>query len=921
MDQQDLRMKAAMIVYALEKALGEYVLQNEELEEDISIGNKNEVISREKTKGNNISNDDLSIIIESSYLNEVFNFAIDVTKGTVFHAYMKSLKEYSSLMKIFDIRNAVSHPNRPFPDCYWYRAATIASDPLIEKLKLTRVRKALISAEAGNITSPPDEWLNSVKWAIPNSLPNSFDHEITGLLGRDKEFKDLNNVLSKARNNLIAVVAPGGVGKTALILQYLKDLTLSPEWSGKIEAVVFCTLKNERLTADGVEKIEAINGIEQIKESILNDLKEIYSGEELTSFDDALNKLEERRILICIDNLETLLMHSQEKFIEFNQSLPLLWRVIVTSRISIDSATTVSLEPLDKKHAVNLGRNYFRKRGVNNFNHEDLERIAEAANNNPLAIRLTIDLYIKGIDITLSIDKSQKNIALFSYTNLIESLRKESIAILEAIYATGDSTKSELIEFLDFTNEEITESINELSKTSLIIRSVSDYGNDNYKLSDSVRDLLLVNPKNIEVRTLITNNLKRRKVKVLEQKYRDQKLGLTEFDESFVESDTEEAIYALIADLNKYTQSNIKRSHDNLVDIKKRFVDLLNYYPNNFQLHFHYSRVLKEFRDSNEIRYLNRAKELKGDNPRISLAIALYYFYNKDYHTAEFEFSNLIDKRYNDPNLSNENYSFSVTKCYLQSLLHQGKYDEIMAFTEGWEENANWYLQYGIHRASSLKRSVELEVEYSKNIQSTVKTIRASMEIFNKIFNKEGYDSSVCAEAYKLIRLFESILNYKDKYPKDFLLECVSFIASRFSEMVIRLKEVDIDSHNIQVLLKKFYNLDIENNPLHVVKWYDPKPKNVYDQEHIKELVLLDYTIVDVYHIPEDDNESFPNFIFAKDKSGDQYYLNVRNFEGGWYRWVYFEKGTKLAIKFIESKKGYNQAHTAIEIIEVEKVE
>ena len=344
------------------------------------------------------------------------------------------------------------------------------------------MRQALNSALEENLNSPPEEWYNNVKWAIPNTLPNSFDHEITGLLGRDKEFKDLDFTLSKARNNLIAVVAPGGIGKTALILQFLKDLSLSPNWNSKISSIIFCTLKNERLTADGIEQIEAVNGINQIKESILQDLNALYGQNTYDTFDDACDKLENEKVLICIDNLETLLMHSQDEFIEFNQSLPLLWRVVVTSRISVDSATTVPLESLMKRHAVNLCRNYFRKRGVTNFDQSVLEEIAEMANNNPLAIRLTVDLYIKGVDISQSIQKSQKDIASFSYKNLIESLNADSISIIEAIYVVGESTKSELIDFLELSNEEIAESINELSKTSLIIRSVSEFGNDSFKI-------------------------------------------------------------------------------------------------------------------------------------------------------------------------------------------------------------------------------------------------------------------------------------------------------------------------------------------------------------------------------------------------------------------------------------------------------
>jgi len=311
-DTQKLRIKSAMIIYELETSLGNYVLENEILD-NITEKNRDSILNRESVSVND-KNINVTFLVESSYLDEVFNLAIDVTEGTSLNSHMKSLKELCTYLGVFDIRNAISHPNRPFPDSFWFRSAAIASDPLVEQLGLGSVRQALNSAISEKLNSPPEEWFDNVKWAIPNTLPNSFDHEITGLLGRDKEFKDLYSTLSKERNNLIAVVAPGGIGKTALILQFLKELSLTPKYSEKVSSIIFCTLKNERLTADGLQIIEAINGIEQIKESILTDLNSIYENKLFESFEEACEELKNEKVLICIDNLETVLMNSQKEF-------------------------------------------------------------------------------------------------------------------------------------------------------------------------------------------------------------------------------------------------------------------------------------------------------------------------------------------------------------------------------------------------------------------------------------------------------------------------------------------------------------------------------------------------------------------------------------------------------------------------------
>ena len=132
------------------------------------------IVAREIQRGNTITKEQTDLIIESSYLDEIFNFALNVAKDNHINEYLLRLKALCHYLKIFDIRNAVSHPNRNFPECYWFRAATIASDPLIEKLGLHSVTETLHSAISGNLNEPPEYWLNDVQWAVSNNLPRNF---------------------------------------------------------------------------------------------------------------------------------------------------------------------------------------------------------------------------------------------------------------------------------------------------------------------------------------------------------------------------------------------------------------------------------------------------------------------------------------------------------------------------------------------------------------------------------------------------------------------------------------------------------------------------------------------------------------------------------------------------------------------------
>lgn len=915
---QKLRIKTAMIVYELELSLGNYVINNETYN-SIAEPLVESIIARENEKGNRLGKDDFSLIIEASYLDEIFTFALKISEGTSYHRHMLELKQLCSLLGFFNIRNAVSHPNRLFPDSYWFRAATIASDPLIEKLNLTTVRNALNSAIEENLSTPPEEWLHNVSWAIPNTLPTSFDHEITGLLGRDKEFKDLETVLGRQRNNLVAVVAPGGIGKTALVLQYLKDISLSPIWTSKLSSILFCTLKNEKLTANGIEPINAISGILEIKNSILEDLKTIYPKHELESFEDALEVLEDEKILICIDNLETLLIVSQKEFIELHQLLPLKWRLLVTSRISIDSATTVPLEPLGKRHAVNLCRSYLRKRGVLDFTQENLEKIADAANNNPLAIRLTIDLYLQGGDIIHSISRTQKDIASFSFKNLIESLKQNSIVLLEAIYAIGSPSKSELMDFLHLSQEDLIESINELAKTSLILRKTDEFGNDTYRLSDSIRDLLLTNPRNIEIRTSITEDIKKRKAKVLDQYTRIKQLGLSEFDDEFIPDGIDPNIYSLITDLNKVlSQANFATSgHNEITSIKDKLSNFIRYKPDDYLLLFNYSRIFRALKDTaGELTYLKQAEALKSDSPRIKLAIAKRYFHTNDYQESIDYFEKLHNMQFHLSVKSTKKFSYTVTKLNYLCLLYLGRYDKVLELTENWKNDANWVGVSGVSRATALKRKTEFKYNAIDNNTAIVEEI---LEILHYIFKIEGYFDAACVETNKIIKDLEFVINPAFNYAPKTVSQYLNFVATHFFNLISKLRGENINSQTNQEFIRRLHDFPIENNPLNSVMWFKSQhADSSYDKDHIQELKDEGFQIVRVYHIPEDRGYGISSFMFAENELKEQFYLSVTNFDQGWNGWGYIKEGELLAIKY-ESYKLSGKPTPASRIVEIDQ--
>lgn len=230
------KRKTAMVLYQLEESLGDFLIENSSVE--IFNDSKVKAIAdRELKSGRHIELSTVSDIVEATYLDEIFHLALESTKDQSINESLKYLYNLFVNFSVFAIRNAIAHPNRPFLDSYWYRVAAIASDPVIEIIRLPNIKETLAAAEAGNIMDPPEDWFSAFNWSIPNNLPSQFDHALTGLVGRKKDQQQLEKALKTDRVHTVAIVAPGGIGKTALALDCLSNLVSLPEtgkWLGKV---------------------------------------------------------------------------------------------------------------------------------------------------------------------------------------------------------------------------------------------------------------------------------------------------------------------------------------------------------------------------------------------------------------------------------------------------------------------------------------------------------------------------------------------------------------------------------------------------------------------------------------------------------------------------------------------------------------
>lgn len=891
------KRKTTMLLHQIEEALGSFVLNNGDVG-SFNLENLENIHRREVDRGRIFNKNSIKDVVEATYLDELFGFALDIAHDSSLIDSINYLYSLFHHLDIYEIRNAISHPNRPFWDCYWYRVATIASDPVNEILGLSKIRIALELIEQGIINDPPEDWISKIIWQIPNNLPDHFDHGLTGLIGRSKELTDLKKYITNARINTIALVAPGGAGKTALALDFLNTLISTPSFSKFLDSVIFITMKTEKLTAQGVISLDSIQTLDELKTNIKDHLNSIYD-ENFSDFEEAVERLSDRKILLCIDNLETLLREKHESFEEFNNNLPPSWQVLITSRVTIPNATILSLDALKEKSAIHLARTYSLKRGLKNIPEETYYELTQGCFFNPLAIRLTIDLMILGHDVPSSLNVANKEIAEFSYNNLINALTDEAIAILEAIFVENTSTRLSLCELLNKSLDEISSAVGELSRTSLISRTSSEEG-ESYNLSDSVKDLLLVSPKNISIRNKVQDLILKRRNLSNEIDIRQNEKDLPSWHVDYIPNDTNQNLKILVTKVN----SNVRRNSKNtelVIPLFKNLKESQHIYLHSDLYHRSFGRVLEVLKDykSAEESY-QKAINCNQANPIAYYLLGRLYHSTNQFDKAIDTYKILIDNGWTAPNADIVSFGKTIYTGYFLALLYSGKYDEVFDLTNNWKLSGPYSSTLGTFRAGAWKRKAETSVD--ENYEQTIDSLFKGAQILSEVFRTDGYFRASNKQAIKIFEEIEYCLARPSYYQAD-PKNCDRLMNFVFNN-IFEINQLD-KYNNLETLINKFSELNIPNNLF---------KNNIRSEEESQEILendfLKDCTIVEITNRPKDKTK----FLFARDKNGQDFFLHFECLKNAtWKDWSQLTLNQNLYIKY-EKKNIDERAIKANEI-------
>lgn len=307
-------------------------------------------------------------------------------------------------------------------------------------------------------SEPPD--------LVLHNLPDP-DFDETGLLGRGQEINDIVGRLKRRGHRMFTLVGEGGIGKTALALEVCYRLVDDPE--PPFDAILWTSLKNERLTPAGVQEISnAVRDIDSAARALGEDLDHRFQG----SVGELALALGERRPLLVIDNLETAHGIEVEGLYE---ALPETVTFLFTSRVGVGQfEKRLSVGPLKEGSAEQLFREFARSCGqleLAELPHAAVCEVLLQLRYSPLAIRwyiLSVEMGKPPAD-TL---RNQEELLRFCVGNVVDDLSRGEKLLLEVLRRRERPVAlAELAAVSQLEIDDLNRSAQRLHRCSLVVWS------------------------------------------------------------------------------------------------------------------------------------------------------------------------------------------------------------------------------------------------------------------------------------------------------------------------------------------------------------------------------------------------------------------------------------------------------------------
>lgn len=448
---------------------------------------------------------------------------------------------------------------------------------------------------------------------IQHNLPPA-DFDETGFLGRKTQRGDVAKALLGPWP-VVSILGDGGMGKTSLALQVAYDLIDREDVP--FDAIVWTTAKNATLTTAEIVRVE---GAIQDSLGLFAGAASELAGKSVDRdpITEVLEYLETFRILLILDNLETVL---DENVSDFLRKLPFGSKVLITSRIGVGTENPIKLQPLSVAESSHLMRTLAKVRGVAalaKLPGAETDRLVEQMNCHPGQIKW----FVAGVQAGVAPDSLIHNNELlldYCMENVFDYLNADARAVLRSMQVIpGSHTLAELAYLSDFEAPRLQSAILELTRTNFLAQVAGAGSLSGYALTDFAKRYLqkrhAVDPSERAVVQSRHNDLYKAGSDLRDAHTHDPYASDT------IEIRSSGDFYAARR-LRSALEASVKGDHDRAIELCREAADLAPGYHEPHRVLGHVFEMSSNFSEAYEC--YERARDLARESPYV------HYFFGR----------------------------------------------------------------------------------------------------------------------------------------------------------------------------------------------------------------------------------------------------------------------------------------------------
>jgi tetratricopeptide (TPR) repeat protein len=326
-------------------------------------------------------------------------------------------------------------------------------------------------------------WDEPITGEVLNNLPVP-DYDDTGFQPRKTLEKELKKKIL-GRHPVVTVLGDGGDGKTALTLQTLYGLLQTNDHD--FDAFVWVSAKSNRLTTNEIERIE---GAITSSLGLFEEVAEQFEAGEDAPVDRVKRLLTQNKVLLVIDNLETVL---DDTLIDFASDVPGESKIVFTSRVPLGGDLSVKVPAFSDSESLT-----YLRRLIEAYDITALRRLSEPTLRRHLSRLAHKPLLVKwfAIGVSSGLDPAHitanPEIALkFCMENVFERISESAGKVLSIMSVVPQAISATIIQHISFLQPaRVEEGLAEIMRFGLIEKTDSSEFERLYRLKPFARSYI-----------------------------------------------------------------------------------------------------------------------------------------------------------------------------------------------------------------------------------------------------------------------------------------------------------------------------------------------------------------------------------------------------------------------------------------------